>query len=87
MSLLYITDPGHGWLRVSRNDLRDVGMTVSEFSRFSYRDWGSYYLEEDCDMPKFIKAYVAKHGKEPEITEQCVEKTFIRDLDSILRVV
>lgn len=84
--LLFIADPGHAWLRVSRDDLRDLGMTVSDFSTCSYRDRHWYYLEEDCDAPKFMKAYKAKHGVDVQYTEHNVEKTFIRDLDSIRRV-
>lgn len=51
------TDPGHGWLEVPINTLRDLGFKVTDFTRYSYRseDFMTAYLEEDCDMPLFLE--------------------------------
>jgi hypothetical protein len=88
--LTFISDDGHGWLRVSKEDLAAVGLTAADFSRYSYRNRtaiGScreYYLEEDCDAGKFIRAFVAKHGNEPQIKEVYQRgQSPIRDLPSI----
>ena len=51
----YFTDAGHGWLKVSLPELRDLGI-VDSISACSYLTLTHAYLEEDCDLPKFIKA-------------------------------
>ncbi|MCK5548792.1 MAG: hypothetical protein KAI64_07235 [Thermoplasmata archaeon] len=45
----FISDPGHGWLRVPLAEIKDVAL-----SNYSYRDHEFAYLEEDCDAPKFM---------------------------------
>jgi hypothetical protein len=51
----YLQDPGHGWLIVSRGDLADAGLSPADFSICSYVRGGTFALEEDCDMPRFLK--------------------------------
>jgi len=51
----YLQDPGHGWLIVSRDDLARAGMSPADFSSCSYASGDSFALEEDCDMPRFLK--------------------------------
>jgi hypothetical protein len=51
----YLQDPGHGWLIVSRGDLADAGLSPADFSPCSYVRGDTLALEEDCDMPKFLK--------------------------------
>lgn len=51
----YFTDPGHGWLRVKRAELNDLGI-ANKISPYSYMRGDYVYLEEDCDMAKFMKA-------------------------------
>lgn len=48
----YYTDPGHGWLKVPRKQA--LGLSISAFS-YQRGDW--VYLEEDCDMPKYVSRY------------------------------
>lgn len=79
----YIQDPGHGWLQVGWESLKDLGFNPTDFSRYSYRNRNTFYLEEDCDMPLFLAAYEKKHGEQPVLVEQHVEYTRIRDLPSI----
>ena len=52
----YITDPGHGWLEVPRQLLRELDIEY-DITVFSYVDKGRAYLEEDRDMPAFINAF------------------------------
>lgn len=84
----FFIDPGHGWLRVYADDLRQVGMCAADFSRYSYQANGPYkglryYLEEDCDAPKFLEAWKRAHpGEEPRIVESH-EAGFIRSLPHI----
>jgi hypothetical protein len=51
----YLQDPGHGWLMVTRADLAGAGMSPADFSVCSYVSGDSLALEEDCDMPRFLK--------------------------------
>jgi hypothetical protein len=55
----YHTDPGHGWLEVSLDELDLLGIR-SEVSCYSYMNAGKAYLEEDCDMELFMNAMEAK---------------------------
>lgn len=56
LTLTFFYDPGHGWLAVEQNDLDLVNLRPTDFSRYSYRLGNVYYLEEDCDAPRFIAA-------------------------------
>jgi hypothetical protein len=51
----YLIDPGHGWLIVSLGDLAGTGLSPADFSACSYMRGDTLALEEDCDMPKFLK--------------------------------
>jgi hypothetical protein len=51
----YLQDTGHGWLIVSRADLAAAGMSPADFSQCSYVCGDTLALEEDCDMPRFLK--------------------------------
>lgn len=93
MTLTYHTDPGHGWLEVSPFALADVGLTVADFSGYSYvgpaggehSNPTRYYLEEDCDMAKFMEAFKTKHGEYPDLNETYADPCFVRDLPNIPR--
>lgn len=65
----FYADAGHGWLMVTESDMADVGLTVEDFSRYSYVNGPRYYLEEDADASLFIEAYRATNGAMPEILE------------------
>ena len=51
----YFTDPGHGWLRVTRKELVTLGID-KDITRYSYARGAWVYLEEDCDMATFMRA-------------------------------
>ena len=76
----YYQDPGHGWVKVMKSELADLGIT-HEISRYSYERGEWAYLEEDSDASKFITAYEAKHGNRPELKEVYQENTPIRNYD------
>ena len=63
-------DPGHGWLAVPLADCRAVGFNLSHFC---YVVGSMAYLEEDCEAERFIQAYTALWGHEPNMTSQYVE--------------
>ena len=49
----YYSDPGHGWLKVSRKELIKLGIQ-NQISSYSYQRKDSVYLEEDTDMRLFV---------------------------------
>jgi hypothetical protein len=81
--LKLILDPGHGWLRVPRDDVEASGYRPS---RYSYRSSEYIYLEEDWDIQGFFEAL----GVAPELVGPTVsyvshldrtpEDSFVRDL-------
>jgi len=48
-------DAAHGWLRVPREYVPTA--LANAFSDCSYVDTEFYYLEEDCDAPRFVRWY------------------------------
>ena len=63
----FASDPAHGWLLVTDNQLKKAGLCPGDFSSFSFEhkwdDVQVYALEEDCDAPRFIRAWEAKFGE------------------------
>lgn len=49
------TDPGHGWAKVSRADLKRLGL-IDKISAYSYQRNDQVYLEEDCDLSLYISS-------------------------------
>jgi len=56
----FYSDPGHGWLKVKRKELAELGIE-SQISGYSYQKGDAVYLEEDSDAPKFADAWEKKH--------------------------
>jgi len=53
-TFIFYTDPGHGWGKVPIKLLINLGI-ADKISTFSYTRNGFAFLEEDCDLPLFIK--------------------------------
>lgn len=51
MTYEFISDPGHGWLKVPMDEVIEADFQPSEFS---YHYNGYAYLEEDCDASLFL---------------------------------
>lgn len=78
------TDPGHGWLEVTTSQLKTIGLTINDFSSYSYRSGDNVYLEEDCDAGKFVTAYKKKYHKYPECSDKHTNNdSFVRNLPPI----
>jgi hypothetical protein len=79
------TDPGHGWLEVSRLALALVGVE-EDISPCSYQslDGRTAYLEEDCDCSLYFRAlgFDPVNGPRPALgpDKHQDEDSFIRDL-------
>jgi hypothetical protein len=55
MSYVFHTDPGHGWLEVSKDELSLFNI-ADKISSYSYKLGNKVFLEEDCDAGLFINA-------------------------------
>ena len=83
------SDPGHGWIEVTRKLFIELGGKMEDVSTCSYQSHGGeiLYLEEDCDGAILAKLIERKYGGDwMDVSEWCEEhrdKIFIRDLDSV----
>lgn len=68
MKFKFHSDAGHGWLAVKFDMLVDLSIQT-KISGCSYVKNKTVYLEEDCDMGMFIKAYQEKYKNKPEIVD------------------
>jgi len=68
MTFNFHSDPGHGWLAVKNDLIRELGLS-GKISSYSYMKGRTSYLEEDCDAPLFLEAFKAKFGIEPKIND------------------
>ena len=59
----FYSDAGHGWLAVKKSEIQALNVT-DQISSCSYQKGKTAYLEEDCDMGIFLRAYAQKHGEE-----------------------
>jgi hypothetical protein len=62
-------DPGHGWVKVPMQVLRELNI-AGMITQYSYRKNDDAYLEEDMDLETFVMAYEAKHKCPPKIVTQ-----------------
>ena len=69
----YITDPGHGWLMVHKDDARQVNYKPTSFD---YETEDHYYFEEDCSAPAFVTAYQAHHKGRKAVFDSVYEEDF-----------
>ena len=77
----FIADSGHGWLEVPRSLLQTLGIEA-QISGCSYQFSGLTYLEEDCDMPRFIQAFKAVYDTDPKIVDIEVNgRSIVRSYD------
>ncbi len=73
----FISDPGHGWLKVSLHTLYHLDI-VDQITPYSYIRKGFAYLEEDCDASRFMQAYIQKHNKKPVLVDRCCSNRYSR---------
>jgi len=61
----FYADPGHGWAKVPMDTLRALNI-AGLITQYSYRKGDFAYLEEDCDLETFVRAYQNMHGISPK---------------------
>jgi len=81
------SDPSHGWLQVTNRDVIAAGLHPRDFSVYSYAAGrgpdATYYLEEDCDAPKFVAAWKDKVGAIRFDEKHSDNPSFVRGLRSL----
>lgn len=65
LELVFMADPGHGWIVLTKYDQEALGLDESSFTEFSYTHNGVIYAEEDCDAAVVIARHIARFGCEP----------------------
>jgi hypothetical protein len=73
-----ICDPGHSWLEVPIEDVRDLAGVFDEITNFSPLKKRKFYLEEDCDLDTFFMAMRNKGYKVNMIN------TIVSDFESFM---
>ena len=68
MKFTYYTDPGHGWVKVPRKFINDLGI-ARKISPYSYSRGDQVYLEEDCDYGHLARA-LNERGIQTEIVNR-----------------
>lgn len=58
-TLVFVADPGHGWLEVPNEDIKALGI-ARRISSYSYMTTRASFLEEDLDYGVFMEAAKAK---------------------------
>jgi len=66
---IFFNDSGHGWLRVKRSELIELGIE-QQISACSYINGEYAYLEEDCDAGVFLRAKFGKDVTGKELHEK-----------------
>jgi hypothetical protein len=81
LSLNYYQDGGHGWVKISIDKLKQLGI-ADKISRYSYMRKNYAYLEEDCDLSTLYAA-ADKAGIEIRLKQYHTNKTSkIRSYDN-----
>lgn len=77
------SDAGHGWLKVSKKELKQLHIG-DKISPYSYQRGDYAYLEEDCDFQKFVDV-MNSLGYTVQVVEKYSNKTSkIRSYDRYL---
>lgn len=69
LTLNFYTDPAHGWAKVNKKVLNDLGI-AEQISAYSYQRGDFAYLEEDSDLSCFMAAAAAA-GVTVKLREHC----------------
>ena len=81
LKIHFYADPGHGWAKVKRSLLKELGIE-DKISSYSYQKGEFVYLEEDCDQYLFWKT-MKDQGREVEyIQHHCNGSSSIRNYES-----
>lgn len=71
-NIIIYTDPGHGWGKVRKSVLSNLGI-AGDITPFSYQRGDYAYLEEDCDLSLLCKR-LAEHDTKVKFVERHTDK-------------
>ena len=74
----HFIDPAHGWIKVSKQLLKDLGIET-KITPYSYQHGEYAYLEEDCDATLFVEEYEKQTGKKVETVTSYANRSAIRN--------
>ena len=83
IELVFMEDPGHGWLAVPIEYIAELGI-FGDITSYSYYDHKIRYayLEGDCDAPTFIRASKERGWNLEIVEEHTNNESSIRHLPS-----
>ena len=73
ITLMVFADPGHAWVRFSKNRLAELGI-ADKISYYSYQNGNNAFLEEDCDLSILANA-LREQGYEIKYKENHTDRT------------
>ena len=79
MQITFHADPSHGWAEIPVSLIQELGIS-GQISHYSYVKGEEAYLEEDCDLGLFLRAYEAKGEKVSFIEKHINNEHWIRNL-------
>ena len=80
-TIIVYNDPGHGWGKVKRQVLSNLGL-VDKVSAYSYQYKDNVYLEEDCDLPLLVQTLFALDVRVKFIEKSTNKQSRIRSYES-----
>jgi len=84
--LTYIDNESHGYIKISKYDLKGLDIDIKQFSSYSYYNNNNacYYLEEDLDATILINILKSK-GYIVEYNTKYVDTSYL-DQDKFARI-
>ena len=80
-TIIVYNDPGHGWGKVKRQVLSNLGL-VDKVSAYSYQYKDNVYLEEDCDLPLLVQTLFALDVRVKFVEKSTNKQSRIRSYES-----
>jgi len=80
-TIIVYNDPGHGWGKVKRQVLSNLGL-ADKVSSHSYQYKDNVYLEEDCDLPLLVQTLFALDVRVKFVEKSTNKQSRIRSYES-----
>lgn len=80
-TIIVYNDPGHGWGKVKRQVLSNLGL-VDKVSAYSYQYKDNVYLEEDCDLSLLVQTLFALDVRVKFVEKSTNKQSKIRSYES-----
>jgi len=80
-TIIVYNDPGHGWGKVKRQVLSNLGL-ADKVSTYSHQYKDNVYLEEDCDLPLLVQTLFALDVRVKFVEKSTNKQSKIRSYES-----